>query len=261
MDFISGMDFLDKDIKCRLCGTDESRRDGNNDFVWIPDKNRDKKWTGKYLCYNCRYLNNTYCSVCGRKDRLIFSYNNDGLWDGKRVCWMCSKGKNFRSHYSRTDCRFGNLDPKSSVGKGYISEAIVAKFLNIKTCFDITGNFNYPGYDLLEHEDWGLINVKSSTLLIDNVHRFGIRRSIKPDFFFCIGYDENRKHIIAIYIIPNEDFVSKSVGITIPFDSDVWLRWYDFRESDSGIKEWDELFHSLKLDDCSVLRSGKNDIV
>lgn len=262
MDFVDRMDFLNKLIKCRLCGSEETRRNGNDEYLWIPDNNRDGAWTGKYLCYDCRYLNNIFCSECERIDRLLYTYDENGLWNGKRVCYGCSKScktYNERRKLSAA-CRNGNLSPKSSVGKGFISEILVAKFLDIRTCFDITGNFNYPGYDLLEHEDWGTINVKSSSLLKNRFHTFGTRKSIKPDFFFCIGYDENRKHVIAVYIIPNEEYVNKLYSIAVPFGKDFGnSKWYEFRESEEEIQKWDELFHTMKLDDCPVLRSDRND--
>jgi hypothetical protein len=155
------------------------------------------------------------------------------------------------------------LDPKSESGKEYISEALVAKFLGIKTCFDITGNFCHNGYDVFEHEDWGLVNVKSSSLMPQNnvnnhcrYHAFNTRRNSKCDFHFCIGYDEERKHVVAVYIVPNEDYVNKLVSIRAPFD--IYSKWDVFKENGEEVKKWDELFHTMKLDDCPVLRYDKS---
>lgn len=50
-------------------------------------------------------------------------------------------------------CRNRELDPDSAPGFGYVISVLVSKFLGIKTCFDITGDFNYPMHDLMEHED------------------------------------------------------------------------------------------------------------
>lgn len=90
MQFICQMDFLNKLIKCRLCGSDESRRDYNNDYIWISDKNRDRNWTHEYICYDCRYLNNNYCYKCGREDSLLWNYDTNRLWDGRRICYFCA---------------------------------------------------------------------------------------------------------------------------------------------------------------------------
>lgn len=164
---------------------------------------------------------------------------------------------NIKYQKKKTDCRNGNLDPNSSAGKGYISEILVAKFLGIKTCFDLTGNFNYPRYDMFEHEDWGVINVKGSI----PTHKgnmsyltFNTCRNTRPDFFFCIGYDENRKHVESVHIIPNEHYVCTIRGINIPCRGN--SKWDKFKETEDEIKKWDDLFHTLKLEDCPVLRHG-----
>ena len=89
MQFYSSMDFVEKDIRCRLCGSDESRRNADNSFLWIQDKDMYDKPTKEFLCYQCRYLNNTFCFRCGRQEKLVFHYNNNGLWDGRRICYYC----------------------------------------------------------------------------------------------------------------------------------------------------------------------------
>lgn len=173
-----------------------------------------------------------------------------------------------RKHYSKhnserqkkkTDCRNNNLDPRCPLGKGYITEVLVAKKLGIKTCFDVTGNFKYSGYDILEHKNWGKINVKGSLLSYNGdqiYHYFNTNKNTKSDFFFCIGYDYEMKHIISIYIIPNNDYVSTLNGITIPYDSN--SKWNKFKENEKEIEKWDCLLHSMKLENCTVLRSGKS---
>lgn len=149
------------------------------------------------------------------------------------------------------DCRNKNLDPDSKTGFGYTNEILVAKFLGIKTCFDITGNFNYPKYDLLEHDDWGLINAKGSKLYENGHHQFTTNKNIKPDFFFCIGYDEYRRHVLKVYIVPNDDHISKLHALPILMNGSKY-RWF---EEDS--KPWDDIFHTLKLENCPVLRPRK----
>jgi len=157
------------------------------------------------------------------------------------------------------DCRNGNLDPNSSSGKGYTTEVLVAKFLGIWTCFDLTDIFNYPKYDMLEHKDWGIIDVKGSSLLLYNNSLrwlFCTCRNTKPDFFFCIGYDKNMKRVINVYIIPNEEYVSKLMSISIPYNST--SKWDNFKESEEEVKKWDDLFHTMKLENCPVLRGGQD---
>jgi hypothetical protein len=89
MKFVDQMDFLDRMIICRICGSEESRRDCRNRFIWVTDKDRHGNWTHQYICYNCAYLNNRYCHICGREEKLMFHYDNDGYWDGRRICYFC----------------------------------------------------------------------------------------------------------------------------------------------------------------------------
>jgi hypothetical protein len=93
MQFISHMIFLNKVIVCRICGSDETRFDCNNDPIWIVDKNRDKERTGKFLCYDCRYLNNRWCYICGKEDNLLWIYDVNGYWNGQRICRGCLSTK------------------------------------------------------------------------------------------------------------------------------------------------------------------------
>lgn len=89
MQFYSCMDFLDKLVICRLCGSDESRRDVNDRNIWIVDKNRNGNWTHKYICYTCYYLDNRFCFSCGQEHGLLCHYDIDGLWNGRRICRSC----------------------------------------------------------------------------------------------------------------------------------------------------------------------------
>lgn len=182
-----------------------------------------------------------FCRICDNEIE-IKSFRS------RILCSLCKKDIENEMNRFKSDYRNNDLDPHSSVGKGYISEVLVAKFLNIKTCFDITGNFNHKFlYDI---EDWGRINVKSSSLRDGNYHRFVIKKNIVPDFFFCIGYDKLRKHVIKVYIIPNEKHISNKLEIQININNpNPYLK---FEETE---KPWDDLFHSMKLENCKVLRS------
>jgi hypothetical protein len=158
---------------------------------------------------------------------------------------------------SKKDCRNNNLDPNSTQGIGYITATLVKKFLGIEDCFDITGNFNYPEYDMIEHENWGLVNAKGSSLITQDgylYHRFGIKKNKKADFFFCIGYDKDRKHVLTVFIIPNDEYISELDTIAISYNR--YSKYNIFKESEDEIKKWDGLFHTMKLDNCPVLRNG-----
>lgn len=190
-----------------------------------------------------------YCSECS-------------LWkDCKDYCDNARRYRQYIKTIRSADCRNKNLDPDSPIGKGYMAEALVSKFLGIPTCFDVTDNFSHPGHDILEHDDWGIINVKSSALLTLGWGyeylgwTFGIKKNKYPDFFFCIGYDECRSHVKCVYYIPNEYDISDMAKIYI---NSSWSPeedpYYWFKEDP---KPWDDMLHTLKLDKCRVLRSKK----
>lgn len=223
--------------------------------------NSAKKWTFKHnstdTCYRCgRCFDNATGNPIREKDK------DDkwiGIWDCHN-CWnkYSSNGSNYIIKSER-DCRNNNLDPNSEVGFGYITTTLVKKFLKIEDCFDITGNFCYPEYDMIEHEDLGLIDAKGSSLIIINgklCHSFGIQKNKKADFFFCIGFDKDRKHVLAVFIIPNDNDISNKGTITIYYNGIRGSKYNIFKQSEEEVKKWDDTFHTMKLDNCPVLRKN-----
>ena len=218
------------------------------------------KWVFKHnsseTCYRC---GESFYKVTGHPTK---ENDKEGKWIGIWDCQNCWNKYSYNSYSNKRklerDCRNNDLDPNSTPGIGYITAVLVKKFLGIEDCFDITGNFCYPEYDMIEHEDWGLVDAKGSSLLERKdgylYHQFHINKNKKADFFFCIGYDENRKHVIAVYIIPNEEDISKLDAIWIRYNE--YSKYNIFKESEEEIKKWDDLFHTLKLDNCPVLRKN-----
>ena len=219
-----------------------------------------RKWIFKYnstnTCYRCgESFDKVSQNPLKEKDK-------NGKWLGIWDCYNCYQKYDPNSQRNKLklerDCRNNNLDPNSPPGIGYITAVLVKKFLGIEDdCFDITGNFNYPKYDMIEHEDWGLIDAKGSSLLTDKrngclYHSFHTRKNEKANFFFCIGYDNNRKHVKVVYIIPNEENISKLDNVPIPYKGN--SKYNKYKESEKEVKKWDDLFHTLKLDNCPVLR-------
>lgn len=233
--------FHKNENRCRLCKKKETRITNNGKQLWTKDTNFKGEYTGYYLCYDCTYQKNKKCNMCGKNKYLVKKYNDNGYFMGEYICQTCLN----------SDYRNGNLDPYSSVGKGYISEVLVAKFLKIDTCFDKTGIFNYRSFDMFETEEWGRINVKGSKLIDNNYHLFNISKNIIPDFFFCIGYDTYRKYVERVYIIPNEDYISKLDLLAIPKYG--YSKYHIFMENE---KPWDDLFRTLKLSNCSILKNN-----
>ena len=207
------------------------------------------KWGFKYnstgTCYRCgKSFDKTTAHPIREKDK---DGNWLGIWDCKN-CWQKLEA----------DCRNGNLDSNSPAGVGYIAATLVKKFLGIEDCFDITDNFCHPKYDMIEHEDWGLIDAKGSSLLERKdgclYHMFGINKNEKADFFFCIGFDKDRKHVLAVSIIPNDNDISKLNNIKVYYNGNGISKYNKHKESEEEIKKWDNMFHTMKLDNCPVLR-------
>lgn len=157
-------------------------------------------------------------------------------------------------HKKNSKCRNKGIDPRSSIGIGYITEVLVSKFLGIPTCFKITDKFNYPKYDMLEHEDWGKINTKGSSLFLfgENMYwKFHPRRNKYPDFFFCIGYDKDIEHVLCVYYIPNDFEISNLTTIFINTNwTDNKNPYFWFKQNP---KPWDNMFHTMDLGNCPVL--------
>lgn len=180
------------------------------------------------------------------------------IWD----CNNCYQKYDPNSNNSKTkqeaDCRNGNLDPNSNTGIGYVAAVLIKKYLEVEDCFELTDNFNYPEYDMIEHKDWGKIDVKGSSLLTENgylCHSFCTNKNKTADFFFCVGFDKDRKRVLAVFIIPNEEYVSKLDKITVPYNRR--SKYNKYKESEEDLKKWDDLFHTMKLDNCPVLRKKK----
>lgn len=160
----------------------------------------------------------------------------------------------YMAEKSRRKCRNKDLDPDSSKGFGYMTEILTAKFLGTKTCFDMTGNFNYRYFDIYQHEDFGRINVKGSKLLYYKgcYHWiFNTKKNKTPDFFFCIGYNDTRTEVLCVYIIPNENILTHTIHINKNWSQD--KDPYYWHKQDP--KPWNDLFHTLKLEDCPVLKT------
>jgi hypothetical protein len=60
---------------------------------------------------------------------------------------------------------------------------------------------------------------------------------------------------MEVFIIPNGDDVSKLNTITAPYNGN--SKWNVFKENEEEVKKWDSVFHTLKLDNCPVLRKIK----
>lgn len=244
-----------KMIICRLCKSGETRSESDGNPIWTKDVDSHGTFTGSYLCYKCTFGLEKICCKCGTDDidrQMTKCYEDDGYWYGRFLCDGCSA--NMREK-KKAYCRNKNLDPDSPIGIGYITEVLVARFLEIRTCFDMTDNFNHKAFDMYESDNFGKIDVKGSTFNKRyRSWRFHTNRNTCPDFFFCIGYDENRKNVDRVYVIPNDIDISNKMSLTI---SESYSKYDVFRYDE---KPWNDIFHTMKLDDCPVLQNRYRDI-
>lgn len=233
---------------CYICGNENTYIRQNGKDVWIGYRNDNDELIG-LLCTTCykqtkRNIVQT-CRLCGYIGPIInLKYFRDekGYWDGSYICKnKCAK------------TRIGDLNPNSRYATGYITEKLIAKYLNIETCSEITGKINcQKGYDLW-HEDWERIQSKGSRLIIHNGipgWQYSILKNIYCDFFFCIGYDEERRHVESVHIIPNNEDICKLGILFIP---EFGYSEFDIFEED--IDAWEKLFCTMKLDNCFAFKS------
>lgn len=157
--------------------------------------NRLSKLTGEEVCEKC--------GVVGVKQ---YRYKN-----GQRLCGLCYQHDRNHIH--------GVLDPNSSAAIGVITEHVVYEVLGDCIKCNTKDNFN-SDYDLIS-EEYGTINVKSSKLCKRGKRKSGEwyfekkRNAAIPNYYVCIGFDENRCKILKVWIIPGFSNVIGICGIHI----------------------------------------------
>ncbi len=143
-------------------------------------------------------LEDKFCSNCGEKIKNVcYDIVND--CDNSVIGCLCPK-------CSSTDWRIGNLDPKSSLGKGFIGQQIVAKTFGIEDCNLKTDNFHFY-VDLYKHSDYGHIEVKTSSYnKWRRVWSFVTRREQDYEHLFLVCMDGNWpwKDVKRMYAIIRE---------------------------------------------------------
>lgn len=154
------------------------------------------------LDVNKHYLGNkpNICEICG-------SVKTCGSWfekSGLKVCYKC--------HLSDRNYFHGQTIPNSNLGIGIITEHIVYNVL--EDCIKCnTVDHMFSRYDLIS-EKYGTINVKSSKLHKDDRWVFQkSKRPTDPDYYVCIGFDENRTEILYVWVIPGDSQIVTKNGI------------------------------------------------
>lgn len=197
---------------------------------------------------NCSVLDGTeVCSYCGKRADEIPNFKHWLYRDGIRYCMRHgNSGKGGKPDYVTK-----NLDSKSNVGKGFVSQRVVAKTLDLELKNDCNCSigFNAP-YDLYNEDGYNYINVKDSHLQKDNAWHFHLKHKKIPDTYIMIGFDEERKNILHVWITDAVDDLTydeknerlkRSISITNNIDSG--LKRAKPWEVDA--KPYDDMLHKM----------------
>lgn len=167
------------------------------------------------------------CCVCGCNKIQGKQWHAKGLSKGKVMCSSCNA--NIKSDYMN-----GNLNKESSTGKGFISQRIIAKFLNLelKNDCNCTKGFNY-GVDLYDNEKYKYIDSKSSKLhnylSKNSFWSFKLNEKRIPDVYMMLGWDKNRKNILKGWSIDSKnDLVNGKNSITIKNNIKGLKKWSNY---------------------------------
>ncbi len=254
-------------IRGRKC----SKCEGSNTYIykgqeiWYVDPNFDNE--EKYLCSHCygktetpnkkeKFFKGRICNVCG-SDKTTLSTRGIPRWTyyrddngeiikDKFICYRCQQRiyRKMPNSYNEANklvknCRTGNIDINSSVGKGLIGEAVVVSITDSSNMNIDMNNFRWP-YDL-EHIHHKRINVKGYVPYHD-MWIYDTDGKENFDTYFLLGYDENRKNIESMHIIPNKDWVYNLVKITIVRNSSRVSKYDQFKINP---KPYNDAYHSL----------------
>lgn len=150
--------------KCIICGSTETYIENSGKHIWHKYKCNGGVWNGRsYLCHKCNHLN---------------WYRDIGIKDYDNTKYM-------------TNVRSGNVDKRKAQGMVIITQAVVAKVLNVNDLNIENDNFGW--HIDMKNDDYGNIDVKYSCLanvfigtLKYELWRFKIGRNIN-----CCTYIED----------------------------------------------------------------------
>lgn len=177
------------------------------------------KIAGLYKEKMKKQIENETCCRCGCNKKQTLGWVEKGLLEHQVMCLKCyQKSKS----YNIPDYKKGKLDKNSDVGKGFVGQRVVAKYLGLELKDDCncSVNFGHP-YDLYDKDKYGKIDVKTSKLnTVINGNPFWyfiLLKKIISDTYIMLAFDENRKNILKGWCIDSKnDLVNKksSIGIT-----------------------------------------------
>ncbi len=141
------------------------------------------------------------CSYCGKRADEIPRFRTWLYPNGKRYCEQHGySGRGGLPDYVKKE-----LNPKCTIGKAIVSQRVVANVLglDLKDDCNCSISHTYP-YDLYHKDKYKYINVKDSKLYYRKKQnpywRFNLTQAIIPKTYICLGYDNDRKNILHVWI-------------------------------------------------------------
>lgn len=171
------------------------------------------------------------CCVCGGNKTQNQGWHAKGLLKGKVMCFSCNQ--NIKADYKN-----GKLDKNSSMGKGFISQRVIANFLDLELKHDCncTKGFNY-GVDLYDNKEYKYVDSKSSKLLNSSCGNsywiFELNKKRIPNAYIMLGWDKNRKNILKGWAIDSSNnLVNGKMSVNITNSDKVLKKWSDYEIDD-----------------------------
>jgi len=222
---------------------------GDEGLIKILDESEINSRLDKYegrVCCNCK------------SDETYIESNGTPHWYncscGKDVCtgYLCKRC------YASPDWRYGDLDPSSASGKGFIGQQIVAKTYWVDDCNLKMNNFHFY-VDISKISEYGYAEVKTASL-IRGMWQIDTRRDQKYDVLIIICMDDNWpwRDVERVYIISWKYVILHGTGITI-YKNPSRTTWIDYNKKKFGIDErpFNNVYHNMELKNCKVLRNDK----
>lgn len=224
------------------------------------------------------YVNhiNTRCYICKRNETRILpngrphwlsykvdkngKFDSNGNWDRKSyICAICYDKEHRKLPDSDTNLiksmrKFRNkeLSKDCSSGKAFIGEQIWCKARGVDNCNIKMDNFAYK-YDHPPDPEYGITNTKIASLSHHQgtIEAWQFSPSGKYNYVVLICMSKDWKDVDRIYIIPESE-AKEGTSITISKNPYRGIPWYEKYRVDE--KPYNEAYHSLSIEDCSVLK-------
>ena len=183
------------------------------------------------------------CMLCGGENTRKRKHKNGNTYEewckykGGFICGSCSKLQSAK-------IRNGKLSKYSETGKGFISEQLVAKYLGIDNC-NIKNNSLHSSVDLFHNDKYKRIDVKSCKLTSLCGDCYGWNFTLgkhKPDNYFLLCFDENRKRLLHVFVIPGST-ITNTFCISISVGN--LLRYYRYKLDNTEVEKLNDVLHSL----------------